>query len=434
MVGLVVIAALLSFLFILNRKSNPTSNDTMRDSVSRSPVVPLSPLLNSSEMENKSISVQQEKMCDVKYPPATMMMLKRTLAERVIRRVAIASVLKDCIDPLQSLERAILQVAEVLSPENVFVSLLESGSGPEDQTPVHMQKMRDRLQAQGISNVISTGSTRTSAVWKKEEVGSRINFLARLRNAAMIPALDGHPEGHFDKVFFINDVFMCGGDMLRLLAHTADVACGLDFEDDTDQLYDKWVHSEWLFDKFNLTYFREDYKYQKRVNTPAFNVFSCWNGGIATNAALWYNGARFREGMRELGTDDCSQSECSLWSMDAHTLGYHNVVLDPSVQTAYVWKPYVMNFRDSNPEVKKAVVSPTLKDPMLNRHSTLYRCCELEGTGRNINFDDCHTRSLVTPGRTECMANTTKCLRYSPSRWMENWDWKPLLRIGNKTF
>ncbi len=31
-----------------------------------------------------------------------------------------------------------------------------------------------------------------------------------------------------DKVIFINDIFYCANDLLRLLLHKADLACGLD--------------------------------------------------------------------------------------------------------------------------------------------------------------------------------------------------------------
>ena len=375
--------------------------------------------------------VQQEKMCDVKYPNATLDMLKGTLAFRGVRKVAIVAVLKDCYDQLKSIEKAIYQVAEVLSPENVFVSLLESGSDVDEGTPHLLNSMSNRLQALGVSNVVSTGETRTSAVWKKHEVGSRINFLARLRNAAMIPALDGHPKGYFDQVFFVNDVFICGGDILRLLAHNADMACGSDYAD-AGVLYDIWINSNWVFTEYTPEMFEAD-KAAVPPNTAARNVFACWNGGMATNAALWYNGVRFREGMKELGTGDCYQSESSLWPMDAHTLGYHNVVLDTTVQVAYSWSIYADAFHDSSPENKTIVVSPNVASLGVDLSDISYRCCEIEGSKRGVDFRACHTRKLRSPGKDVCLANTMRCLRYSPTRWVEDWNWKPLLKIGNKT-
>ena len=43
-----------------------------------------------------------------------------------------------------------------------------------------------------------------------------------------------------DSVVFINDVYFCAGDLIRLLRHDADLACGLDFWTSTD-FYDVWV-------------------------------------------------------------------------------------------------------------------------------------------------------------------------------------------------
>ena len=134
--------------------------------------------------------------------------------------------------------------------------------------------------------------------------------------------------------------------------------------------------------------------------------------------------------MKELGHSDCSQSEATLWAMDAHTLGHNNVVLDPTVQSGYGWGHYVRNFRDSSPEIKASVYSPTLNSTKVNVRNIMYRCCEIEGSNLHVDLSRCTTRTLVTPGRSECAVNTTKCLRYSPSRWVENWDFGPLLRRG----
>eukprot|EP00658_Telonema_sp_P-2_P076858 TRINITY_DN6822_c0_g1_i11.p1 TRINITY_DN6822_c0_g1~~TRINITY_DN6822_c0_g1_i11.p1 ORF type:complete len:465 (+),score=41.83 TRINITY_DN6822_c0_g1_i11:158-1552(+) len=411
---------------------------TTTESTTQPPPSTTAPWMNASFVDllgSSSTSVQQEKMCDVKYPPATIAMLKRTLAIRRVRRVAIIAILRDCIEPLLSIDRAIFQVADVLSPENVFVSILESGSGVNDTTPIHLREMSDRLQARGVSNVISTGENRVKTSWVRDRSGSRIGFLSKLRNAAMLPALDGHPVGHFDKFYFINDVFNCGGDILRLLAHDADIACGLDFGADNDDFYDKWVHAEWLSGKFDYPKWYREQGLPNTVNTPTFNVFACWNGGIASVASLWYDGVRFREGMYELGEEDCPQSEATLWSMDAHTLGYHNIIVDPTVHSGYGWRPFVLNFRDSSPTVKAAVASPTLSYHKIKVevHNISYRCCEIHRPGRYVHFDKCHTRKLVTPGKMECAENTTKCLRYTPDRWVDNWDWQPLIKNANNT-
>ena len=76
----------------------------------------------------------------------------------------------------------------------------------------------------------------------------RITFLSRVRNAAMAPlyehylrgggAAGGAPRWPLygdaltwspDYVVVISDVFLCSGDVIRLMNHRADIACGMDF-------------------------------------------------------------------------------------------------------------------------------------------------------------------------------------------------------------
>lgn len=52
------------------------------------------------------------------------------------------------------------------------------------------------------------------------------------------------PPYTYDVVLFSNDVFSCASDMISLLSHKADIACGLDFIQDENNdyiFYDKWV-------------------------------------------------------------------------------------------------------------------------------------------------------------------------------------------------
>lgn len=77
----------------------------------------------------------------------------------------------------------------------------------------------------------------------------RIDFLAQVRNAALEPlwlkstSESGTANTWFDarglraevlwpadKVIFLNDVYFCARDAVRLLLHGADMACGMDFD------------------------------------------------------------------------------------------------------------------------------------------------------------------------------------------------------------
>ena len=68
----------------------------------------------------------------------------------------------------------------------------------------------------------------------RPEGHDRIEHLARMRNAALGPMLrtpgGGPPAWRADRLVFVNDVFFCARDVLRLLRHAgADLACGMDF-------------------------------------------------------------------------------------------------------------------------------------------------------------------------------------------------------------
>ena len=76
----------------------------------------------------------------------------------------------------------------------------------------------------------------------------RIEFLAQVRNAALEPLWLDSPDSSArnssswfsnrktqkmwpaDKIVFFNDVYFCARDVIRLLLHGADMACGMDFD------------------------------------------------------------------------------------------------------------------------------------------------------------------------------------------------------------
>lgn len=79
----------------------------------------------------------------------------------------------------------------------------------------------------------------------------RLEKLAKLRNVALTPlwknaAKYSRKEGlelseqdsgwPADRVIFVNDVYLCAKDIIRLIYHNADMACGLDFFIEGDDL------------------------------------------------------------------------------------------------------------------------------------------------------------------------------------------------------
>lgn len=121
---------------------------------------------------------------------------------------------------------SIIKVIHYLGADNVFVSILESGS--DDQSPALLQQLDDRLGAMDVQRRILTED---KAITKPGYIGGnhRIFFLSALRNRVLEPLVE---NGGYDKVIFSNDIFIEPESILELL-HTAegeyDMVCGLDY-------------------------------------------------------------------------------------------------------------------------------------------------------------------------------------------------------------
>jgi hypothetical protein len=120
---------------------------------------------------------------------------------------------------------ALVDLVKHLGPENVYVSIVESGS--QEGTKGALTDLKGELDKLGVKNTISLGID----VWQQAadllefpEEGEdrsgwiftgrgksgwevrRIPYLAKLRNQAMEPLLAMSPGKKFDKVMWINDV------------------------------------------------------------------------------------------------------------------------------------------------------------------------------------------------------------------------------------
>jgi len=176
---------------------------------------------------------------------------------------------------------SLIKAIHYIGADNVFVSILESGSG--DQSPALLQKLGDRLAAMRVPNRILV---RDQAITKPDDMGgnNRIYFLSALRNRALEPLLE---NGGYDKVLFSNDIYIEPETIIELIK-TADgeydMACGLDFGH--FGAYDMWV----LRDKLGkLTsgiwpYFFEMEDYEAMKNESPVPVFTCWNGIVVFKA------------------------------------------------------------------------------------------------------------------------------------------------------
>lgn len=120
---------------------------------------------------------------------------------------------------------ALLRLVEHLGPQNVYVSILESGS--QEDTKGALRDLERSLTEMGVENQVSLGmgvmeqyeetlnvpgpdEDRTGWIFTgRGEKGweiRRIPYLAKLRNEALEPMLNMEHRRKFDKVLWINDV------------------------------------------------------------------------------------------------------------------------------------------------------------------------------------------------------------------------------------
>lgn len=119
---------------------------------------------------------------------------------------------------------ALIRLVEALGTENVFVSILESGS--QEDTKGALRDLVDKLDSMGVDNKIVLGidaveqaETLKNVPEEGERDGwiftargktgwelRRIPYLAELRNMVMAPLLNEVKDTRFDKVLWINDV------------------------------------------------------------------------------------------------------------------------------------------------------------------------------------------------------------------------------------
>ena len=194
-----------------------------------------------------------------------------------------------------SLSAALLDLAARVGPQNVFVSIHESGSW--DGTKEALRELDEALGRAGVARKIST-----SNVTHEEEVNAvpegdgwvvtpkgkkelrRIPYLAGQRNVALRPLVELAGRGErFDKVLFVNDVVFRTDDALRLLGTNGGeyaAACAMDYKAppgfyDTFALRDargeEHVMGTW-------PYFRARESREAVVGLRDVPVKSCWNG------------------------------------------------------------------------------------------------------------------------------------------------------------
>ncbi|KAI9647286.1 hypothetical protein NHQ30_003669 [Ciborinia camelliae] len=226
----------------------------------------------------------------------------------------------------QNWSPALISLVQHLGPQNVYVSIVESGS--LDGTKAALMDLDGMLNEVGVKRTIDLGIDQAAQLeelkhvpeegedrsgWlytgkNESETGwemRRIPYLARLRNKAMEPLLRMWDEGKgrkFDKVLWINDVVFTTTDVTTLLStnnYSYAAACSLDFSHPS-QYYDTFALRDSLGLKtasISWPYFYASQSLDALKRNEAVPVKSCWNGMVVFDAEAWYpsltNGGRY---------------------------------------------------------------------------------------------------------------------------------------------
>ena len=232
----------------------------------------------------------------------------------------------------------VLRLAEYLGPQNVFVSVYESGSW--DDSKGALRELGHALDAINIPNHIAldpvthkdlmdqpsetTGWVTIPGNGEKKEL-RRIPYLSKIRNLSLRPLLSLREKGMlFTKILFLNDVIFNIEDVLTLLETNNGrfaAACSLDFSKppniyDTFAIRDSSGH-ELMMQKW--PYFRSAMSRDALKSLRDIPVSSCWNGMVFMDAEPFYDEAhplRFRGISDSLAQFHLEASECCLIHQD----------------------------------------------------------------------------------------------------------------------
>ena len=246
------------------------------------------------------------------------------------RRIFIAALLRNSCALASHFALEIIKFVHIAGADRsrpVFVSVLESGSTDCSKRVVRL--LKEILDKSNVSNNIRFG------ISSQRGKGTRVDHLQMLRNEVLRDLYSSGRE--YDEVVFLNDVYFCASDILRLLRHrAADIKCGLDMETigNEPQFYDTWVARDIAGELFSKRFpFVSELTSINAVKQKLpFQVTCCWNGLAVLKAAAFAKGVRFR---RSVSADECHASECEIICHDFAALGYPRVLVDPNVFVAY---------------------------------------------------------------------------------------------------
>ncbi|KAL8879191.1 MAG: hypothetical protein Q9198_003151 [Flavoplaca austrocitrina] len=250
--------------------------------------------------------------------------------------------------------RAVVQLVEHFGSENIYVSILESGSWDDSKGALRLldeelgrQKVDRTIILDKTTHADEIGAPPSTNGWIDTARGKkelrRIPYLSRLRNRSLEPLVELADKGvKFDKILFLNDVVFDTRDIVNLLGtrdgHYA-AACSLDFSK-PPHYYDTFALRDSNGDEAvtsTYPYFRSSASRNALISGQPVPVQSCWNGIVAFDAAPFYHtpALRFRGIPDSLAQYHLEGSECCLIHADNPLTLERGVWLNPMVRVAY---------------------------------------------------------------------------------------------------
>ncbi|KAF2733144.1 hypothetical protein EJ04DRAFT_544332 [Polyplosphaeria fusca] len=250
--------------------------------------------------------------------------------------------------------QAVTALATALGPQNVFITVYESGSW--DNSKGALRELDSALEQHGIRRNITLSDVTHIDEMNAPNAGPgwietprtrrelrRIPYLSRLRNITLEPLQDLVRNGeHFDKVLFLNDVVFTNNDVFQLLnTNYGDyaAACSLDFSKppsfyDTFALRDSEGHE--MLTK-TWPYFRSRASRHALTTNRATPVRSCWNGMVVMPAEPFIATPplSFRGTPDSLALHHLEGSECCLIHADNPLSSKAGVFVNPNVRVGY---------------------------------------------------------------------------------------------------
>ncbi|KAL8763450.1 MAG: hypothetical protein Q9184_000758 [Pyrenodesmia sp. 2 TL-2023] len=267
---------------------------------------------------------------------------------------------------------AVLRLVDHFGAENVYVSILESGSWDDSKGALkdldgQLERLRvgRKIILESTTHADEVGQIPASDGWIDTARGKRelrrIPYLSRLRNRSLEPLAELAEEGiTFDQVLFLNDVVFTVKPVVSLVfrlhtlivPQTQDVvqllstrsgeyaaACSLDFSK-PPHYYDTFALRDSNGDEAvtsTYPYFRSSASRNALISGQPVPVQSCWNGIIAFDAAPFYHTPplRFRGIPDSLARYHLEGSECCLVHADNPLTSSRGVWLNPNVRVGY---------------------------------------------------------------------------------------------------